>query len=218
MSGFASVIKLGRPRDEVVFIANISPVESFAKNSRRVQSKTDNLSGETFIRVRRRAKPQFRISLPCVPQSVMEQIISLNRISDEHLSFVWAEDVRVISDRYKTTGLTSVVLGSDPSTLLGAAYKAAGGTDTDIIGIDGVFADYDPNGAQVSTNFFAGGGTYDAATRTLTLGTSPGPAGTTVFINWKFNGSLVTVARLSENYREQTKPPLWDISLSLEGV
>ncbi len=218
MSAFATAIKLGRPRNEKIFLANVDAVDTFAKNSRRVQSKGDNLSGETFIRVRRRAKPVFRIALPCVPQATFEEVLSLNRISNEHLSFIWADDIRVISDRYKTTGLTSLVLASDPSTLLGAAYVAAGGADTDIVNIDGVFTSYDPTGGQGGTNFFAGGGSYDAATRTITLGSSPGPIGTEVFVNWKFNGSLVTITSMSERYKKGTQNLLWNLNIGLEGA
>ena len=222
MPGFQSPVKLGRPRKELSFTVDVDELSSISQAIGSEERIVRNAVGEAFRRVFRRTSAGFRIK-PSFPtsDSLKSQLESLKSISDEPLSFFFASAWPIHSDRYVTDTATTVKLSSSPYTRLGKAYKDAGAPgETDIIGISGVFADpngYDAGGAQGGTNLFV---SYAAATRIITIST-PGPAGTVVFVNWTYNGALVHL----RNFRARNRggqvsggAPLWDISLALEGV
>lgn len=221
MPGWAT-FKLGRPRKELVFDGIVDGPARFQQRISAKEKRVRNSGGESFKRTFRKQMGDFSVLLsPPVSDSVKGQLESLRMVADEPLSFVFANDWPIHSDRQATTSLTTVKLKSSPFTRLGKAYKDAGGLDTDIIKITGVFTDYKVDGSQVSTNFFTGG-SYAADSRVITLGNgSPGPTNTIVFVNWTYTGALINFldfrpAHIAGNIDAGTAQ--WGFALQLEGV
>lgn len=218
MSGIASTIKLGRPRAEISFSAATGTPDGLDIQMNNVASRLENALGEIFVRTRRRRRPRFAFRLPKVAEALASQLEGLRSITDTHLALIWANARPVYSDRIAIDDTTHLTLPSTPETLLGKAYKDAGGGHNDIINVTGVFAAYDVAGAQETTNFWTGG-SYDSQTRIVTLGSSPGAAGTIVYVNWTYTGALVALANGSpRKHQAGGEVDLWDISLDLEGV
>jgi hypothetical protein len=221
MSGLAATFKLGRARQEISFSAVLELPEGIDLAHNRVQAKAENAAGEVFLRIRRRTRPRFSFRIEAAQEDLVQKLESLQHIADAPLSLIWADTRAIYSDRYATTATNKLVLQSSPMTLLGRDYVAAGGGHTDIVSPTGVFTTYDPAGVQGGTNYFSGGGSYNATTREITLGSSPGAAGTIVFANWTYNGALVTLDRLTTRHAAGavlSGLPLWDVALTLEGA
>lgn len=222
MPGWQTTIKLGRVKKELSFDAIDGP-SRFGQSIGAEERVVKNAAGERFRRIFRRQSADFAVRLsPPVSDSVKLQLESMRLIVDEPLSFIFADDWTMFSDRYTLITTTTLKLSNSPYTRLGKAHKEApGGLDTDIINIDGVFTTYDVAGDQSGTNFFTGG-SYDAITRIITLGNgSPGPIGQQVFVNWKYKGALVFLRpfrpqHMAGNISAGTAQ--WNISLQLDGI
>lgn len=221
MADYQGTIKIGRPRKELSFTGDVDGLSHFAQRIGTNEKMVRNAAGEAFRRVFRKQDADFRVRLAFpVSDSIKNQLESMKLIADEPLSFYFADAWPVYSDRYTLDTTTTFKLSTSPYAGLGTAYKAAGGADTDIIAITGVFTDYDVAGGQVSTNYFTSG-SYAAATRTVTLGSSPGAAGTVVYANWTYKGALVFMRPFQPQNRGahvNGGGPLWAISLRLDGV
>lgn len=219
MGEFQSPVKLGRPRNEVEFTAGIDDPETLRVRTKTIERFNENSAGEVFRRVFRRVRPDYSITITDIQDALKEQIESLKHIADEPLSFFFADDHVVLSERIITTAIDTLILNSSPMTLLGTAYKAAGGGDADIIGISKVTAAYSPTGAGAD---LFGAGTYDAATRTVVLGSGgPEPAGTPLFVNWTYKGALVFLGDIAPRHKGGNVSgtlPRWDLSISMRGA
>lgn len=217
--GFQTTIKLGRPRNELSFVASVSFPEAISFNIPQISNVAKNVFGQTYFRVRRRINPSFSVSARSMSESIVQQIESLRNISDTLLSFYWADARNMYSDRYLLDTTTTLKLSTNPMTDLGKTYKDLGGTNSDIITVVGVFTTTDPGGAQGGTNYFSGGGLYTATDRKITLGSSPGAAGTAVYVNWRFNGAHVLMGQLKIKHSggDVDGSPLYDVDIPLEG-
>lgn len=223
MPAYISPILLGRPRKELSFTALVDELQDMNQSVGSMEKIMRTSSGEAFKRVFRRQTALFRVrnGFP-VSDSLKGKLEGLRVVSNEPLSFVFADDWPIFSDRYVMEDQgggsgTSIDLTSSPYTRLGTAYKAAGGGDTDIIKISRVSLLYDVGGAQADTNLFS---SYAAATRTVTL-TGSQFAGVEIFVNWTYRGAEVLLGNMSHRNRGghvSAGLPLWDISLRLDGV
>lgn len=222
MGGWQTIQKIGRPRKELEFDDDVDGPSVFAQRIGSTEKVVRNSQGEAFRRTFRRQNAKFRVRMASpVSDTIKNQLESMRLIADEPLSFFFADAWPIFSDRYTLDTTTTLKLSSSPYTRLGKAYKAAGGGDTDIIAITGVFTDYKVAGDQVSTDFFSGGGTYAADTRIITLGSSPGAAGTEVFVNWTYKGALAFMKDFQPRHTGgniSAGTAQWDISFQLDGV
>ncbi len=222
MAGFQNPIKLGRPRKELSFTANVDELGRIDQQIGSQERIVKNSVGELFKRTFRKQMADFRVR-PEFPTSdtLKNQLEGLKLIADEPLSFFFADDWPIISDRYTMETTTTFTLSTSPYTRLGMAYKAAGGGDADIISFTptggGVFLDYDATGGQVSTDLFSA---YAADTRIVTI--SPAQSvGTVVYANWFYKGALVNMRPFRPQNRGgnvSAGKALWTVSLRLEGV
>lgn len=220
MPGILTQFKLGRARNEIQFSASLEMPENLNVEDMSIRSKTESAGGELFVRVRRRNRPKYVLRFEKVSETFIAKLESLVSVSDAPLSLLWADLRNVISDKYILETATTFKLGSNPMTLLGRDYVAAGGLHNEIIVPASVFTTYDPAGAQGGTNYFVAG-SYNATTRTVTLGSSPGGAGTVVYCNWRYYGSLVLLEKMTPSHAGgaiESGLPLWDVTLNLEGV
>lgn len=217
---FASVFKIGRPRAELQFSGSVEAPSSFRLAEQFIGSKAENAQREVFARYYRRARPIFTLTLEKISDATFQKLLSISRITDTPLSLIWSNALPVLAERYILDTPTSLTLSSTPETLLGAYYKAAGGGETDIIVPTAVYTSYAADGNPGGTNYYTSG-SYSAATRTVTLGSSPGAAGTVVFVNYTFNGSLVHLLdkpEFTHQAGEGGALPLFDVTLKLEGA
>ncbi len=219
--GFATTIKLGVPKNELSITSTSDGPDSIDIVTDNIETFDRNVSGSGFSRVFRRTYPTFTLNMPKVSEALLQKIMSLKRVTNTFLSFIWAGDWPWYSD-YNTLDTTlTLTLPEDSSTRLAAAILAAGGTSADIITITGVFTTYDSAGGQAGTNYYSGGGSYDASTRIITLHSSPGPIGTVVYVNWTYKGALV---RIKGAIKASHKPGYvgstnyYDVTIPLEGV
>ncbi len=223
MPGWASTFKLGRPRKELEFAGGVDGPARFQQQVKAIERKTRTASGEMYTRIFRKQHADFRAVLsPPVSDSIKSQLESMRLISDEALSLKFMDAWPIFSDRYVMkdegggTGLT-IKLSSSPFTRLGVKYKAAGGTDTDIITIQRVRLLYSVDGTQADANLFS---SYDALTKTITL-TGVQFAGTALFVNWSYNGALVFFRDFAPTHMAgsiSAGTPPWSFSLSFDGA
>jgi hypothetical protein len=216
---FIQNVKLGRPRQEVVFTAFVDEIGDLTISVNWVTARVETAVGEVFHRVRRRLRPNYDLRGQDISEGLVEQLESLRLIADTPLAFVFASARKVKSERLITDGLQTVTLSNTPMALLAQLYKALGGTDTDIVTVTGVHTDYHANGGQISTNHFAAG-TYDWPNLRLNLSSSPGAIGTPVFVNWQYNGSLVNINQFRSNAKggEVGSSRFYDLQIALESA
>jgi hypothetical protein len=218
MGGMLSPVKLGRPRLEVPFTANINEPSTMVFKTSTFERFNKNVAGENFRSVLRRADKDIQLGVQDATEAIVEQLESLKHIADEPLSFYGFSDRNVYSERFTTDAALALTLKSSPMTRLGSAYVAAGGAHTDIISIQGVFIDYKFDGSQGPTNYFTAG-SYNATTRVVTLGSSPGVAGTVVYVNWRYKGILCWMGDFSPRPGAgvvSAGTPLYDFSINLK--
>jgi len=222
MPAFQDPIKLGRPRKELSFTADVDELGQIGQSIASSERTVRNAAGELFKRTFRKQMADFRVR-PTFPttDTLKNQLEGLKLIADEPLSFFFADDWPIIADRYTLDTPTTFKLSTSPYTRLGKAYKDAGGTDTDIINISKVFDTYKFDGEPGGTDHFAGG-SYDAVTRIVTLGSPPpGGIGSAIFANWTYKGALVNLRPFQPQNRGgnvSAGSPLWAVSLRLDGI
>jgi hypothetical protein len=164
------------------FMAKLAPEQEEVKNG----------VGETSTVLVRRAGGEWRLRIDGASEGLAEAFASLNHLKDPNISFIAWDGWAVNSDEYVTDGLYTVEpLESSPMLLLDKAYNAIGGAAQ--IAISGVFATRDLRGTQAGTNLYTGGAGYARATGVISLGTSPGAIGSTVYVNWTYNGVLCKI-------------------------
>lgn len=227
MGGFATDIKLGPIGREIVLLGtdNIDNLASWSVQAGNAQAETLNVNDEASTTLHRRHRRIWTLGAEEISEDLMWAFESLNSRRDQELAFIFADDWKVNSENYLTTGLTTVSLKTNPMLRLHKLYKAAGLTD--IVTIVGVWDAADMKGAQVDppdTEYFVGTGSLDPDTFELTLDSSPGPIGTEVHINWTYKGALVKVvdpgvtAEWTGFFHPTTGLPTYTLGMVLRGI
>jgi hypothetical protein len=215
------IFKLGRVNQEVVFDGTLNAPEGLSITYGQIKARHTTARGQRFERVRRRADRRVKFTITSLTEDKLEELASLRTISDDVLSFVYANAQREISDRYTLEAVTPLggtfKLAETPMTSHAMRYAQAGGPAQ--VAILGVFSDYNKSGGQVSTNWFTGG-TYAPLTRTVTLGTNPGPVGTVIYCNWTYNGMMVVLDDIDTDAQpgHVTSVQLYEATVGLEGA
>jgi len=197
---------LGRPGNEFSFEVN---PDAMSIDEQPVAVLQRNLSGDLKKSVLNTSSPIIRINSSFLSIAQRNQFASLAGISDTFLSFQTRDDWGVISERNMVTDTTHVTIQDTSATKLSTALVAGGFTGIITINSVGVV----PNvvsgplfgGGGFGDGGFSGpdyfsGGSYDDATRVVTLGTSL-PVGTTfVYVSYTYTGWLVNMERLSHSF------------------
>ncbi len=187
---FLNPVLLGTPGEEMSLnVTNQALIAgAFSETLGRTSVDLSTVVGDGFSAVHGRHRPKYKLTIPFANFTTLGAIRSMYAVGDSALSFVFADDWLIPTERYLTATTTTVQLDGSCYTKLDRLYDDL--SLSEIVKITGVFTDRNFRGAQVSSNLFAGG-SYDRQTRIITLGTSPGPAGTIVFINYTFRGCTV---------------------------
>ncbi len=219
---FKTTISLGPPGKEMALTdANDAQiVEPFQEAAARVEATAENVVGEAFTEVFSQYAPDFTITLDAANKKTRDAIRAIYAVADTHLSFLYADDWEAISERYILKTPTTFEVRTNPYQRLDKEYQdLALGT---IIDNFKVFSDRDMRAGQVTTDFFAGGGTYNRDSRLITLATSPGPAGTVVFMNYTFEGCRVRIVgppvMRTIRFFDSTGQNRWAIRLRLRAA
>jgi hypothetical protein len=228
MSGFPTNFKLGPVGREIVILGSdpVDNLSGFSVMGGNSQASSVNVNNEVRTVLHRRLSRNFTIAAEEISESLMWAFDSLNALRDQELSFLYAGAWSIYSEEYLTDGPTHVTMKTNSHLLLHKALKAGGYPD-DAIGISAVWDRLDMRGLQAGpgdTDWFAGGGSYDPATFGITLGTSPGPIGTPVWVNWFYNGALVKIIppgiqiEFTGFFHPTTGEPTFSIGLQLRGI
>lgn len=226
MPGFSADIKLGPIGEELIIDGTdtFDNLRGFQVTHGNAQAETVNVNDETKTTLHRRHQLTWAINAEEVSEELMWAFKSLNSLRDQELAFIYADDWQINSEPYLTDGLTTVTMKTNPFLLLDKRYddESLGA----IITISGVWDRLDMRGAQTGpgdTDFFISG-SYNRQTFQLTLGSSPGPIGTEVFINWTYKGALVKLAPPGINaewsgfFHPTTGVPTWTLDVALRGI
>lgn len=227
MPGFLADIKLGPIGAELIIDGTdtIENLRSLAFTHGNAQAETVNVNDEIGTTLHRRHAFDFTLAAEETSEELMFAFQSLNSLRTQEIAFLFADDWPIHSEEYLTDGLTTVTMKTNSALLLNRLYEDAALGPT--IAITGVWDRLDMRGAQTGpgdTDFFAGGGTFDPDTFQITLGSSPGPIGTPVFINWTYTGALVKIvppgltADWSGFFHPTTNEPTWTLAVNLRGI
>lgn len=189
MSGWLSQFKLGRPGHEYQFTAN---PESIDITEAPVAAEHRNLAGDLKRSILKASAPVIKIASSYLPKADRDRLASLCGVADTLLSFQTRDDWQVTLEQDYPTTTTSVIIQNTSATRLAAQLVANGFASS--VTIAGVFDNPDGTG----TNYYTAGvgGSYAAATRTITLGSAL--AGTTnpVYVTYTYTGWLVVMRQL----------------------
>ncbi len=206
MSWIASFL-LGRPGYEYQF--DVNP-EGMSINEAGLPILHRNLAGDLKKSILKTSMPTIRISSSYLTLTQRNQFASLVGVADTFLSFQTRDDWQVVSERNLPTDTTHVTIQNNSATKLSAALVAAGFTG--IITIDSVsvvptaVAGPTFGGDEFGSGGFSGpdyflGGSYDDATRVITLGTSLPSASQYVYVTYTYTGWLVNLDVLSHEVK-----------------
>lgn len=198
---------LGRPGFEYSF--DINP-EGMSIDEAPLAVIQRNLAGDMKKSVLKASVPIIKVNSSFLALQQRNQFASLAGIADTFLSFQTRDDWQVLSERNLPQSVTKVVIQNNSATKLSAALVAAGFTG--IITINGVATV--PNvlagptfgsggfgsGGFDGPDYFAGG-SYDDASRTITLGTSLPSATQYVYVTYTYKGWLVNLDVLSHSVK-----------------
>ena len=198
---------LGRPGYEISF--DVNP-EAMSIDEMPLEALRRNIAGDLKKAVLKTSIPTIQIDSSYLTLAQRNQIASLAGISDTFLSFQVRDDLQVISERNLPTDTTHVKIQNNSATRLSAALVAA--SFTGIITINSVAQvpnviagnTYGSGGfgdAGFSGPDFFAGGSYDDATRTVTLGTSLPSASNPVYVSYTYKGWLVSLDKFSHSIR-----------------
>ncbi len=214
---FASTIKLGRPTFELsLTTANYADVVGpFAERMGRIGVDVENLVGEGATNLRRRIQPRISCQMVGAGKKIRDAMRSLYA-KPQNLSFIFADNWAIYSEPYTLETTTTFTMTSNPMLRLDKAYNDLAGAA--ILSGFHVFAGDDPLGAQATTDYFS---SFSRSTWVVTLGSSPGAIGTTVYLNYLYTGILCRFsgpprAASTRFFRDGDRA--WDIALELEGV
>jgi len=225
MSGPATTGKFGRPTAELSFDASVYPSgDTLSIQFGPKKVFVDNWLGELSQRMHRRLSyKSVSVTIHSASEEEVAALKSIAMIGDDYLSYIYANANPVYSERYTTTDTTHLTLKTNPYLRLDKRYNELGGAA--IVTIGGVWTGYDAKGAQVApaTNYYSGG-SFARATWIVTLGSSPGAAGTAVYVNYTYTGILcvidgdLSITRSAKGGAWNNSNPAWDITMKLRGV
>lgn len=198
---------LGRPGYEYQF--DVNP-EGMAIDEAGLTILHRNLAGDLKKSVLKTSMPTIKVSSSYLTLDQRNQFASLVGIQDTFLSFQTRDDWQVFSERNLPTDTSHVTIQNNSATRLSAALVAAGFTG--IITIDSVSAVPSAvagplfGGGGFGDEGFSGpdyfaGGSYDDATRVVTLGTSLASASEYVFVTYTYTGWLVNLEALTHQVK-----------------
>lgn len=223
MGGLASTIKLGPVGSELSINTDALGLEymtgGFSIKSRNEQAQSLNINKEKFTVLYRRLSKDYSLQFDDCSEDFMWALDSLNVLQDQNLSFIYANAWKVNSESYLTTSTTKLTLKTNPHLLLDQAYNAISGAAQ--VTITGVFTNADLKGAQATTNYYTSG-SFNRATWEITLGSSPGAAGTRVYVNYTYTGALVKlnggVQVDKAGWHPTSSAPLWNARINLTSI
>lgn len=196
---------LGRPGYEYTFELN---PEAMNIEDMPLAVLHRNLAGDLKKSVLKTSVPIIRVNSSYLTISQRNQFASLAGVQDTFLSFQTRDDWQVVAERNLPSSTSQVVIQSNSATKLSTALVAAGFSS--IITISSVSTTPNPTtgstygGGGYGSGGYAGadyysGGSYDDATRTVTLGTSIPSASQYVYVTYTYKGWLVNMERMNHN-------------------
>lgn len=219
---FAATVKLGSPTRELslTLAAGIPLVYPFRASAGEIANRLDNLVGDTTKVTVRKSKPRYTIRVNPTTKANRDALLSM--AGRKTLSFIFADNWAQYSDDVLTDTTGTLTLPSNSFVRLDKAYSALGGGA--ILSGFKVFAVDDPLGAPGGTDYYAGGGgSYNRTTGVVTLNSSPGAAGTQVYVTYLYTGALVRFSSLpvteaAGRFVAATGLDAWECTFELEGL
>lgn len=215
---FAAQVKLGRPGYELSIGGTTTAAmpPPFQLTADNWETDVKILNGQHKTRIFRRSDQQFTIKLFNASNAVRDAVISMRRITDSHLSFVFANQWSVYSDRILADTTTGFALPSTADVLLDQAYYSLTPTGTAIIQNVTVSTAYGVLGIPGTTTAVS---SYDRATGRVVLNTTTA-VGTAFFGQWTYDGRLMKFARAPQITQSKSFQTLrgWDITMILRDV
>lgn len=193
----------GRPGYEYQF--DVNP-EGMSIDEQALTVMHRNLAGDLKKSVLKNSMPTIRINSSYLTLTQRNQFASLVGVQDTFLSFQTRDDWQMLSERNLPTDTTHVTIQNNSATRLSAALVAAGFSGIITINSVGTVP------AAVAGPLFGGGGfgdggfsgpdyflggSYNDATRVVTLGTSLPSASQYVYVSYTYKGWLVNLENLS---------------------
>jgi hypothetical protein len=194
---------LGRPGYEFTFEV---PPEAMTIEEQPISVLHRNLAGDLKKSVLKTSAPIIKINSSYLSLAQRNQFASLAGIADTFLSFKCRDDWQVIAERNLSTDATHVTIQNNSATRLSAALVAAGFssiiTINSVSQVPNVVAGNTFGGGGFGDAGFSGpdfyaGGSYDDATRIVTLGSSLGStAQQYVYVTYTYKGWLVSIEKV----------------------
>jgi hypothetical protein len=211
---------LGRPGYEFSF--DVNP-EQFTPTWGRVSSKNYNLAGDLKERVIRSMRPNVKLKSKWFPKTQLDLLTSLLAVTDTQLSFITRNDWSTLFEPDIAPNTATVQIQNSSITKLSAIYAAGGYGTTPTQGtitITGVWAALQNTAGVISgaglDYYNTGGGTYNDATRTITLGTAL-PQAQQVYVSYSYPGWLVNMTQIDTPISGGLVD-LFGYEFSLEGI
>lgn len=205
--GWLASFLLGRPGYEYSF--DLNP-EAMTIEDTPLAVLHRNLAGDLKKSVLKTSVPVIQINSSYLQLTQRNQFASLAGISDTFLSFQTRDDWQVVGERNLPKSTSQVVIQNNSATRLSAAMVAAGFssiiTITSVATVPLSVAGPLYGGGGFGEGGYAGpdyfsGGSYDDATRTITLGTSLPNATQYVYVTYSYKGWLVNLEKLNHSIR-----------------
>ena len=194
--------------------SNVPP--PFEISPERMDTEQVNLQGATYTRVHRRFDMQYTFKVFNATDQIKDAIMSLAGVGNTHLSFIFADQWKVYSERYACDTTTGFAMLTNPWMLHDQAYNAISGTATlsgftvgSVYGVTGV-----PLAASIGVS------SYTRSTGRIILASAQA-VNTVVYMDYAYNGAFVKFARLPQIKQSpayQSSKRGWDIAMILKGV
>jgi len=198
---------LGRPGYEYTF--DVNP-EAMQIDEQPLQVLQRNLTGDMKKSVLRSSVPIIRLNSSYLTLDDRNRFASLVMVTDTFLSFQCRDDWRVVDEYNIPISTTQVVVQKNSATRLSQVLVGLGFSG--IITVESVLR---VPGAQAGVGFGSGGfggggwagpdyfgtGTYNDATRTITLQNALPNATDPVYVTYRYKGWLVNIEKFSHSVK-----------------
>jgi len=200
---------LGRPGYEYSFLYNPKAIKI---DDGQVAIDNEMLNGDMKTWVQKTSRPVVRINSDYFPLADQNTIRSMLAITDTYLSFQVRTDWTQSLEYDIPISATQVLIQNNSASRLAAALVNAGFASS--ITITGVF----DNPAGTGTNYYTagGGGSFSAATRTVTLGSALANI-VPVYVTYTYTGWLMRMKKTPFN-TEGGRVDIFQYDLTLQGV
>ena len=185
-----SPFKLGRPGYEISFDLNPAAMDL---DEGPIDAVYRNVAGDLKRSIIKASAPTIRIQSNYLLKAQRDQFAALTAVDDTFLSFLTRDDWAVLLERNLPLTTNTVQVRNSSATKLDQALLAV--PTTGHITITGVF----DNPAGTGTNYYSGG-SYDGASRTITLGTPLGGTTNPCYVSYTYKGWLVAMRRLPQRF------------------